>query len=196
MARQTDTRAAARIWERDREPDTRLDQPSDHRHSHEPLRVPAIGLDPIPRWALDLARGRHHAPDPGRHQRARARTRSAPPRRPRAPARAARRRTPSPQPSNPASDAPSSPQTRRRPRTPPPSRRVRPGRPRCEPWSRSAPPIWGCGPPRGGHRARLRTSPTMIAPGTGQLMPGQPEATSIWSEAHARCVFSLCGAGA
>lgn len=39
-------------------------QPVDHQQPHQSLGVASVGLDAILRRALDLARRRHHAPDP------------------------------------------------------------------------------------------------------------------------------------
>ena len=128
-------------------------QAVDHQQSHQPLSVAAIGLDLVLRRALDLPRCRDHTPNPAPPAaHGQARTPSAQPHTRRAPVPAAPHRTQPPQPSPRTDGAQSSLPTRRRPRTPPPSRHARRGRPRCEPWSRSAPPYAVVGAARGATR--------------------------------------------
>ena len=135
-------------------------QPVDHQQPHEPLGVPPVGLDPV------LGRDARSSPAPRPRSRPRPRaapaptqTRSAPPRTPPASERAAGRRTPPPRSSSPAAAALSSRPTARPSRTRPPSRRARPDRPKCEPWSWSALPsirMGCCGRrPRPSSSARL-----------------------------------------
>jgi hypothetical protein len=66
------------------------------------------------------------------------------------------------------------PRTRRRPRTPPPSRHARPSRPRCEPWPRSVSPLrlWA---PRGVPPARLHITPRVRRGGTDQYLQLRPD---------------------